>query len=90
MEIKPGLYRFKNKEDWDYVVDNIDFNNCDYSGKERIKNYWNDYKSDFAADIKLCNGRYNMSYATKKWWKQHYPEKQITDYISNPYSVELL
>lgn len=90
MEIKPGLYRFKNKEDWDYVVDNIDFNNCDNGGKERVKNYWNDYKSDFVADIKLCNERYAISYAPKDWCKHRDAKRQIIDYVANPYLVELL
>ena len=87
MEIKPGLYWFKNKEDWDYVVDNIDFNN---GKKENIKKYWNGYESNFVADIKLCSNIYTTSYASFYWWMECYPEKQIVEYVRNPYSVELL
>lgn len=92
-DINPGIYHFPKQEDWEYLVNNIDFEVG--KTKESMIGLWKNYCNEFCARILLnqVDGKpkYYFTFAHVSW----YGERNVilfdrSRYLYSGYIVDLL
>ena len=88
MDIKPGVYHVPNKDDWYYLVENLDFKK-DYDQTDNyFKTFWDEHEENFCAHIRKGGYGYDFSYYNKDFYLNN--EFEVEEYGRSQLIVELI